>query len=43
MILVDHIELKIFTENAGLQSHTKSYAEKHDTSVLRKMKQEFKS
>ena len=42
MILVSHIELKILTENAGLQSHKKSYAKKHDMPFWRKFDKHLK-
>jgi len=35
-ILIGHVKLKIYTENAGLQSHTNEYAGKHDISFLKK-------
>ena len=29
-ILIGHVEMKILTENASLQSHTMAYVDKHD-------------
>ena len=43
LILVGHIELKILTENAGLQYHTKSYAKKTRFISLKKIWQKLKT